>query len=228
MIAGVALCVGVALAGCGGGGTGNDGVASLSGGTSTTVKAKSKTSEQSQRDALLAYTRCLRKEGIDVEDPTFSNGGPSGGLATAPGEDDPGAGPTAMMATPGGAIKLPNVESPAFKAADKKCKPILDAARADMPEPSAEEKAEAQDRALAFAKCMREHGVDMPDPTFDANGGIGIMVPEGAAGDDGSGPKTGKGPSKEIQDASKACEKTNPMGKGGPGFSVSSSNGKSS
>jgi hypothetical protein len=25
---------------------------------------------------------------------------------------------------------------------------------------------------LAFAQCMREHGVDMPDPHFDGNGGV--------------------------------------------------------
>jgi hypothetical protein len=228
MIAGVALCVGVALAGCGGGGTGNNGVASLSGGTSTTVKASSKDSKQTQRDALLSYTRCLRKEGVDVQDPTFTEGEQSGGLSSAPGNDDPGGGPSAMIATPGGSVKLPNVESPGFKAADKKCKPILDAARADMPEPSAEEKAQAQDRALAFAKCMREHGIDMPDPTFNGDGGISIELPSQVKSDDSAGPSTGKGPSKELQDASKACEKTNPMGKGGPGFGVSSSSGKSS
>jgi hypothetical protein len=29
---------------------------------------------------------------------------------------------------------------------------------------------DARDAALAYAQCMREHGVDMPDPTFEGNG----------------------------------------------------------
>lgn len=32
--------------------------------------------------------------------------------------------------------------------------------------------ADPQERALAFAKCMREHGIDMPDPKVDANGRV--------------------------------------------------------
>ncbi|GHF21842.1 hypothetical protein GCM10017786_64950 [Amycolatopsis deserti] len=35
-----------------------------------------------------------------------------------------------------------------------------------------------EDQARAFAKCMREHGVDMPDPKTDG-GGINVTVPEG-------------------------------------------------
>ncbi len=33
-----------------------------------------------------------------------------------------------------------------------------------------------QERALAFAKCMREHGIDMPDPKVDANGRMNMRV----------------------------------------------------
>lgn len=33
-----------------------------------------------------------------------------------------------------------------------------------------------QDKALKFAKCMREHGVDMPDPEVSQDGGIGISI----------------------------------------------------
>jgi hypothetical protein len=35
------------------------------------------------------------------------------------------------------------------------------------PEPSEAEKVEMRDRALRFARCMREHGVDIPDPSTD-------------------------------------------------------------
>jgi hypothetical protein len=33
--------------------------------------------------------------------------------------------------------------------------------------------------ALKFSKCMREHGVDMPDPKREANGGISLTGPPG-------------------------------------------------
>jgi hypothetical protein len=54
------------------------------------------------------------------------------------------------------------------------------------------------DAGLKFAKCMREHGVDMPDPKPDQHGGLGFV-----AGANGAG-----GPSPEKMDtAEKACRK---------------------
>src|SRR4029453_7054162 len=52
--------------------------------------------------------------------------------------------------------------------------------------------------ALKFAKCMREHGVDMPDPKKDANGGIKITADAGtkSAGKDNA----------KMQAAQKACQ----------------------
>jgi hypothetical protein len=35
---------------------------------------------------------------------------------------------------------------------------------------------EQQDAMLAFAKCMRDHGVDMPDPEFGTSGGPAIQI----------------------------------------------------
>ncbi|MFE4262524.1 hypothetical protein [Streptomyces sp. NPDC056883] len=37
-----------------------------------------------------------------------------------------------------------------------------------------------KDKALAQAKCMREHGFDMPDPEFNGNARTGFSLPEGA------------------------------------------------
>ena len=45
-----------------------------------------------------------------------------------------------------------------------------------------------QDAFLAFAKCMRGHGVSMPDPTFDANGRPQFQRPSGTTGA-GGGPR---------------------------------------
>ena len=82
--------------------------------------------------------------------------------------------------------------------------------------PSEEDQKKMQEQALAFSKCMRDHGIDMPDPTFSADGG-GLSVSIGGPPD--SDP-TNDGPlidfnSKEFQDASEACG-----GPGGGGFAV--------
>ena len=38
--------------------------------------------------------------------------------------------------------------------------------------------AKEQDRALKFARCMRENGVNIPDPDF-SNGGVSMKIDEG-------------------------------------------------
>jgi hypothetical protein len=62
----------------------------------------------------------------------------------------------------------------------------------------------AQDKAfegaLKFAKCMRQHGVDMPDPTRSGNGGINIQM-----GRQGGGKIRTNDPS--IKAAQSACQK---------------------
>jgi hypothetical protein len=49
---------------------------------------------------------------------------------------------------------------------------------------SSAEKQDIRDAMLDFAKCMREHGVDMPDPTFteDGSGGgaVGVLTGKGS------------------------------------------------
>src|ERR1044071_1524367 len=38
------------------------------------------------------------------------------------------------------------------------------------------------DQLRAYAKCMREHGVDMPDPEVDGDGGVSMSIEDGGAG----------------------------------------------
>jgi hypothetical protein len=78
-----------------------------------------------------------------------------------------------------------------LEEAQKACRHILEDA---MPPLSEEQQAEMREAALDFAKCMREHGVDMPDPTFQ-DGGELMRMPKGTKGDD---PK--------VQEAQKACQ----------------------
>jgi hypothetical protein len=40
---------------------------------------------------------------------------------------------------------------------------------------------QAKADGVKFAQCMRQHGVNMPDPKVNSSGGIGIMVPQGTS-----------------------------------------------
>jgi hypothetical protein len=62
--------------------------------------------------------------------------------------------------------------------------------------------------ALKFSQCMREHGVDMPDPKRDANGGITLTGPPG-------GKRTKLGDPK-MKAAENACQKYMESGGGPP------------
>src|SRR5688500_17051049 len=69
---------------------------------------------------------------------------------------------------------------------------LLGACGAD--EPSS--KADLQDGALKFAQCMREQGLDFPDPKVDEDGGIQI-----------GGPNVGDRNPAKMEKAHKACQK---------------------
>jgi hypothetical protein len=156
-------------------------------------------------EAPLKYAECMREHGIDMPDPTVSD---DGGVMIAVG------GPTQVDGEAG--TDGPDPEE--FEAANKDCQHFMDDAVAGFDPPSEEDQKKMQEQALEFSKCMREHGIDMPDPQFSAEGG-GLSVSIG--GPDGSVP-IDDGPlidfnSKEFQDASEACG-----GPGGGGFAVSS------
>ena len=87
---------------------------------------------------------------------------------------------------------------------------------------------EMQDKAIEHSRCMREHGIDMPDPVFDSSGG-GAMVRIGEVGKGGI-----DFDSEEFQEASEACGeifggaiKGVSGGKASAGFSVATPSGGS-
>jgi hypothetical protein len=133
-------------------------------------------SRQKMQDAALKFARCMREHGIDMEDPQ-------------PGQR-------------GIRLSQPKGVSPQkMEAADQACRKYLEDVK--PPELSEEQQKEFQEAALANAKCMREHGIDMPDPTFGANGEAQIRI----------GPGSGINPdSPKFQEAQKACESTMPFG----------------
>jgi hypothetical protein len=197
-VAGAMLFAAVAMAGCGS----DPDIATGSDAAST----------PSFEDAMVNYSSCMREHGVDMPDPQFSDDGSGGGggamtLAIPLGSSDAGAG-----GGPGLSVGGPGNE--AFKAAAEACQPIMDEATQNMPKPSAEEQAKMRDDALEFAQCMRDHGVDMPDPTFDGGSG-GPMIIQGSS--------TDRAPldTDKFNEASSACSAE---GLGG-GFTVSSADG---
>lgn len=64
--------------------------------------------------------------------------------------------------------------------------------------------AELEDAALKYAQCMRDHGIDMPDPEFSDDGGIGMRI-GGPAGKPGSEAEA-SAQQKKMEAADKACK----------------------
>jgi hypothetical protein len=60
---------------------------------------------------------------------------------------------------------------------------------------AADREREARDAALKYAQCMREHGVDVPDPKFQPGGGATQIGPDE------------KVPKEKLQEAEQACGK---------------------
>lgn len=102
-------------------------------------------------EARLAYTKCMREHGVDIPDPK-----PGGGM---------------IELGPGGSI---NGNHETFKTAQEACSEYLD----DMGEAGTlgQLTEEDKEQMLKFAECMREHGIDIPDPDFNSDGG-GMDIP---------------------------------------------------
>ena len=93
-----------------------------------------------------------------------------------------------------------------LEAAQRACNHFL---RGAVKPPSAEQQAKVRDNALKFARCMRQHGVDFPDPQFK---GGKVTMRFGGPGQkaDPNDPT--------LQAAQRACQHfMGPAPKGGPG-----------
>jgi hypothetical protein len=189
-----------AITACGSGG-GSDGVASLSGSGSNSAK-KSQQSSDTKKDpqeAFRAFAQCMREHGIDMPDPQVSKDAKGGG------------GFTVGIPSGSGGASGPTDE---FKKANEACKKHLDGVvrGGNGKGPSDADLEKVKKQSLAFAKCMREHGIDFPDPTFD--GGMVQIGPSGSI--DPNDP--------QLQAAMKQCQKQAGLPRPGRGFAT---NGKS-
>jgi hypothetical protein len=87
-----------------------------------------------------------------------------------------------------------------LKAAEDACKDIREQIK--PPNLSDEQREEFRKAALENARCMREHGIDFPDPQFGADGGVKIELDKGRVDPD----------SPKFKAAEKACRSTLPGG----------------
>lgn len=138
--------------------------------------------------AQLAFSRCMREHGVEVPDPVVVSGDASG---------------PAFGAVP---IGGPDVDPTKMQAALEACQSLLGQAggTGGAPDPA------QLDQMVKFAGCMREHGIDLPDPNSDGNLTYGNASGAPAGGNmDPSSP--------EFQAASEACRSFLPGGISGPG-----------
>lgn len=157
VIAAVASLAAMALVlgACSGGG-GEDGVATLGGGQDDTSGATG--SSVDAEDALAEFAECMRENGIeDFPDPQVDEngaiviGGPGGGGSGPPDDADLEEIQQAMQA----------------------CQDLLPQGLGPG-EISEEDQAALQDAFLEYAQCMRDNGIDMPDPDFSEGGAFAI------------------------------------------------------
>jgi hypothetical protein len=164
------LGLGLALAACGGSPDG-DRVASLSGnGATGTTNGTAEDADKDPQQAALDFARCMREHGVNMPDPEV---------------DDQGR--IRVRIGAGGGGERPDPKK--LEAAQQACGSLMGGGDGDRQLDPAE-----RDAMVAFARCMREHGIDMPDPT-----GEGLMVRRD--GKDDPDPE-----SEKFQEAEQACD----------------------
>jgi hypothetical protein len=142
----VALAALLGLAACGGAAEGSE-IASA--GSASAEPDPSETPEEEEEEevdpdeAALEFAECMRDHGVDIPDP---EPGESGGFRAFGGPDN-------------------DVDEQTMQEAMDACRDLMP--QFDGP---AEFDPEMEERLLAMTECMREHGIDMPDPTSNGGG----------------------------------------------------------
>jgi hypothetical protein len=163
-IAVAALGAALLLGGCGAKADDGDKVASISTPPQSGGPTAADTSGKSDEDKMRDFAKCMREHGVDMPDPKPAGDG--GGMAITLGGDEK--------------------DRSKLDAAQNACKHLMPNG-GEMKPPSAEE----LDKMRKQAKCMREHGIDMPDPDPSGKGATRM----GGPGDD----------PKKFEAAAKAC-----------------------
>ena len=179
------------------------GVATLDDPSASDAAAAAPSASLDPEAAMEAFNDCMRDHGVDIQATIISkgDGGTDSGPVTNTGKE------------PATGTNGTKIDKDAFVAAQRACESLLP--QGGVNGGNAPIDPAFEQRMLDFAKCMRDHGVDMPDPQFSSNGGGGrITIGGPASGDDG--PRIDP-ESKTFQDAQAACSSFLPekFGSGG-------------
>ncbi|NNF70105.1 MAG: hypothetical protein HKN01_10055 [Acidimicrobiia bacterium] len=136
----VVLVVALVAAGCGGG-EDDSGVATLDE-TTTTVAGQAGT-EQTDEEILLGFTQCMRDNGVELGDPIVD----ANGFATLDFES------------------FGDIDQDDAEEAFEVCGSVLEGLAFGFDQINT---TEFRDTLLEFAQCMRDQGVDFPDPDFSS------------------------------------------------------------
>jgi len=161
----------VIFAACTIGGEESQGVATIESTTATTVVDEETTFEE----GVLEFAQCMREEGINFPDPTFDIDG-------NPQFDN---------------LEIENEEE--FERAFENCEDILRNALPEQFDLDPEVEAALVDASLEFSQCMRDQGIDFPDPK---PGEFGFFAFRDADIDFSS---------EAVQDAFEICQPENPL-----------------
>jgi hypothetical protein len=160
------------------------------------AKGSSPASQQDKAfEGALKFSKCMRDHGVDFPDPQRVG---AGGIKLGAKNIDP--------------------NDPKTKAAQQACQKYMQVGGGETIDPA--RRAKLQEAALKYARCMRSHGVDMPDPKFSGNGGLTFQAGPGG-GKKSSGPRGGLGAnpdSPKFKSADQACSHfLGDIGAGSPG-----------
>ena len=159
------------FAACTIGGEESQGVVTIESTTVTTVVDEETTFEE----GVLEFAQCMREEGINFPDPTFDIDG-------NPQFDN---------------LEIENEEE--FESAFENCEDILRNALPEQFDLDPEVEAALVDASLEFSQCMRDQGIDFPDPK---PGEFGFFAFRDADIDFSS---------EAVQDAFEICQPENPL-----------------
>ncbi len=153
------------------GGEESQGVVTIESTTATTVVDEETTFEE----GVLEFAQCMREEGINFPDPTFDIDG-------NPQFDN---------------LEIENEEE--FESAFENCEDILRNALPEQFDLDPEVEAALVDASLEFSQCMRDQGIDFPDPK---PGEFGFFAFRDADIDFSS---------EAVQEAFEICQPENPL-----------------
>jgi hypothetical protein len=150
----------IVASGCGSSDSAGEGVVELDTGASAAAQTgTTEEAEQDPQEAALKWARCMREHGVDVPDPEVDE---DGGLTVRAGA---------------GSGRRVDRGGEKFREAMQACGRPLGNARPQLTE---EQREQLQETMLRFAQCMREEGIDMPDPDFSGGGGLFRMGAPGS------------------------------------------------